>query len=353
MVGFVPNLDSCGPVLHRWPRLVRSIVCIAFAALALLPGFASAQPAATTPTLLWRHQYDVNYLWLMNVDKATPVGLPPVSGSNWVVGGMGDFDGNGTRDIIWHEKTTGAVYAWYMNGTNVQSIVGLGGVETGGVGSGWTLEAVADLDGDGVPDLLWRHSVIGAVYAWYFKNDGTHTVVGLGFMDPAQYRFVGVGQFGVDKYGPNPAAKLTGIVWSNDDPSAGFYQGCAIWLYTGRTFLFSNSLGPLGGMLAQTVADFDGDGISDVLWTKTSIGANTVFYLTDYGYAEYGQAVPYTPLGYVPAATADFNGDGMTDLVFFNAGSGYALQWLMTGRGNIPVSNSLGNVGTTWFLPPQ
>jgi hypothetical protein len=32
---------------------------------------------------------------------------------------VADFDGNGSPDILWHDQTSGAVSAWFMEGTTV------------------------------------------------------------------------------------------------------------------------------------------------------------------------------------------------------------------------------------------
>jgi hypothetical protein len=35
---------------------------------------------------------------------------------NWVLAGMGDFDGNGSTDILWRDNNTGTVAIWLLDG---------------------------------------------------------------------------------------------------------------------------------------------------------------------------------------------------------------------------------------------
>ena len=44
--------------------------------------------------------------------------------SDWVVQGVGDFNGDGKRDILWRNKSTGVISIWLMNGGAITSTVG-------------------------------------------------------------------------------------------------------------------------------------------------------------------------------------------------------------------------------------
>lgn len=61
-------------------------------------------------------------------------GSPHTVGSNWIIQGVGDFNGDGKSDILWRDSTTGEVYVWLINGT---SIVGQGSPYT--VSSDWQI----------------------------------------------------------------------------------------------------------------------------------------------------------------------------------------------------------------------
>jgi len=45
-----------------------------------------------------------------------------VGDTNFHVAGVGDYDGDGRADALWHHATTGAVWVWLMNGGSITSV---------------------------------------------------------------------------------------------------------------------------------------------------------------------------------------------------------------------------------------
>jgi hypothetical protein len=77
-----------------------------------------------------------------------------------------DLDGDGKADLVWRHSTTGQVYAWFMQGTQMVSSSALGTIAD----LGWQIVAVGDVNGDGKADLVWRHSTTGEVYGWLMQG---------------------------------------------------------------------------------------------------------------------------------------------------------------------------------------
>ena len=48
---------------------------------------------------------------------------PSITDPNWQIVGTGDFNGNGSTDILWRNPVTGVDSVWLMNGTALSSIV--------------------------------------------------------------------------------------------------------------------------------------------------------------------------------------------------------------------------------------
>ena len=120
--------------------------------------------------ILWRNSTSGDvYIWQMNgiaIASQGDVGVVSPS-SGWVIEGVGDFNGDGKADILWRNSTTGEVYIWLMNGI---SITGQGGVEVISPSSGWSVAGVGDFDGNGTSDILWRNSGTGDVYIWLMNG---------------------------------------------------------------------------------------------------------------------------------------------------------------------------------------
>ena len=79
--------------------------------------------------------------------------------TNWVIAGA---DMNG--DIFWRNTTTGDVGMWVMNGTTIAQTVDFGAVPLS-----WTIAGIGDFDGNGSTDILWRDTG-GNVGVWLLNG---------------------------------------------------------------------------------------------------------------------------------------------------------------------------------------
>jgi FG-GAP-like repeat/RTX calcium-binding nonapeptide repeat (4 copies) len=100
------------------------------------------------------------------------VGWTP--GANWKVRDTGDYNGDGTSDILLQNQNTGDCYLWEVKGTTL--------VDSGFVGwtpgPGWVAQKGGDFNDDGYSDILLQNSATGADYVW--EVHGT-TLVANGF----------------------------------------------------------------------------------------------------------------------------------------------------------------------------
>ena len=99
--------------------------------------------ADSSGDIVWRNTTTGDVaMWTMNggtVTQAVDLGVVPLS---WTVAGIGDFDGNGSTDILWRD-TSGNVGIWLMNGTSILSSTMLGNVPVS-----WSVAETGDFDGD-------------------------------------------------------------------------------------------------------------------------------------------------------------------------------------------------------------
>ena len=112
--------------------------------------------------------YGAVYIWAMDEGRIAGdgTGFVAPAGSDWVVKGVGDFNGDGKSDIVFQNiaSADGAVYIWSMDGTTIlNNGSGLPGV----AGKDWVIKGVGDFNGDGKSDLLFQNAnADGAIYVW-------------------------------------------------------------------------------------------------------------------------------------------------------------------------------------------
>ena len=252
-----------------------------------------------TADVLWQNQTTGNlYAWLMSGTTAasgasfTPAGMPD---SNWQMRGIADFDGDGDSDLLWQNQTTGALYFWFMNGTAVETGAYL---SASMADTRWQVRGAEDFNGDGVPDLLWHNQVTGQLYVWFLATSPpdrrgtgvptpTPTVVGGSYLSPSKVADANWQVRGVADFDGNGTADL---LWHNQQTGALFawFLGTGMLdtdavmtpstTVTGASYLTPSSLADLKWQIRQ-VADFNGDGRQDILWRHTVTGQLYVWYL--------------------------------------------------------------------------
>lgn len=135
------------------------------------------------PDILWRNSDSGNLsCWYMDgVLKTGGVVITGLSDLTWKVAGTGDFNGDAKQDILWRKDDTGELQMWLMNGTAVATVSPTTPAAPQDAAY-WQLQAIGDLNADGKSDLLWRHSVSGAVVYW--TMDGASKTTG-GYVTPS------------------------------------------------------------------------------------------------------------------------------------------------------------------------
>ncbi len=103
---------------------------------------------------------------------------PRVADLDWHIEGSGDFNHDGITDIVWQNSATGDVNVWFMREEPVPSYPHRRWFFNGGTNIGnvkdpaWKIVAVGDYNGDGTADLVWQNQTTGDVNAWFIKGDG-------------------------------------------------------------------------------------------------------------------------------------------------------------------------------------
>ena len=344
-VGTAPQTITFGAVSHDVMFGDLPFVISANSNSGLTPTFASITPAVcsfsgTTVTILATGTCSI----LANQAGNGTYGAVSTVTQFVIAPQADDFNADGKPDLVWQNPDQGVV-VWYMGGSQGNTYLGSNFLAPSL--TGWTVVGVADFNGDGKPDMVWQNPNQGVV-VWYMGGTQGKTYLGSTFLAAPVpgWTVVAVGDFNGDG--------KPDLVWQNPD------QGVAVWYMggsQGNTYLGSNFLTPsVPGWNVVGTADFNGDGKPDLVWQNPSQGV-LVWYMGGSQGATYLGSSWLAPVvsGWRVVGAADFNGDGIPDLVWQNQTSQQVVVWYMTGsQGNVYLgSNPLsGNVpGWTTVAP--
>jgi hypothetical protein len=239
-------------------------------------------------------------------------------GPNRRILGVGDFGGRNRSDLLFQDIDTGLVTFWvgFDGFVDNQRLVRT-------VKPGWVADAVADLDGDGKSDIVWRYvgsplnpptnpDDIGVVFVWFMKDGVVDQVKARGGA-PLNWTLVG-------------AADLRGVGTSDLIWVSPGNQIRSLTSQVNRSFV-NELIGNLpDGYTLTRLGDFDGDGKADLLfrnaqgklklWTMSGINISRQIDLPD------------SDATWSLYAIADLNGDGTMDLIFKKPDNTLVI-WLM------------------------
>jgi hypothetical protein len=124
--------------------------------------------------IFWRNLSDGEVgIWVVNgntiVKNVDFAGIP----LSWTIAGLGDFDGNGSTDILWRDNL-GNAGIWLMNGTSFMS----GGV-IGNMPLNWSIAETGDYLGNGKSDIFWTDTA-GDVQIWFMNGTSISSSTPLG-----------------------------------------------------------------------------------------------------------------------------------------------------------------------------
>ena len=303
-----------------------ALVLTAFSAPPQAPPEHSAPPpvsaaghnasSAVPPVMrmLWQNTATGDHsIWLMNgTNWDGSYALLPQEPTAWSIAGTGDFNADGSADIVWQNTVTGARLIWFMDGTSwagSYAVLPQQPIQ-------WSIAGVGDFNADGQPDLVWENTTTGDRSIWFMNGatwDGTSYA--LLPQEPVEWRIAAVADFNAD-HKPD-------LVWQNISTGER-----SIWFMDGATW-------PGNYALLQTVvpewqikaaADFDGDGDPDLVWQNISTGDRSIWLMTGSTWPGTYAALPNTPTqwsiaGMLPPDQSTPGGNVVVNVADVNAGA--------------------------------
>jgi hypothetical protein len=214
------------------------------------------------------------YLWTMDgITRKGEMFTNPdkVPDINWKIRGTGDFNADGNTDLLWQHRTTGELYVWLMEGLNR---IGAAYLNPPAVGGTWRLAGTGDFDADGSTDILWQDMKEGLIYLWYM--DGLSMKRGA-YLDPLQvadtnWKIIGTGDFDLDGQ--------VDIVWQHQTAGTVY----AWLMDGGRLRkgqLLSPDTVSRDGWELVAIADYDRDGKLDIMWRNEAAGGWMFLWFMD------------------------------------------------------------------------
>jgi FG-GAP-like repeat/Gametolysin peptidase M11 len=221
---------------------------------------------------------------------------------------VADFNGDGKADLLWRNPGTGETLMQLMNGNTV---IGGGSLM---INANWAVTNVGDFNGDGKSDLIWRNTTTGETAMWLMN--GPALLGGGSLMTNPAWMITQVADFNGDG--------KADLLWRNLTTGE-----TVIWLMNGTNIIGGGSIMSDPTWIASYVGDFNGDGKADIIWRNIATGA-TAMWLMNGASLISGGGIMADP-NWTVTHVGDFNGDGKSDLVWRNTNTGATALWLMNG----------------------
>jgi hypothetical protein len=301
-------------------------------------------------------------VWLMNGSSVASSAAPTYQGSvvtpdsSWSVQGVADFNGDGDADVLWRQASSSLLTVWLMQGATIESgnTITFQGAAVKPDAS-WDVIGIGDFNGDADADIVWRQSTTDALVDWSMNgstitSSTNFTYQGNVVAPDSTWSVVGIGNFAGNGD--------SDILWRQSATDT-----VTEWQMNGSTIESGNvvtlqgaAVKPDASWSVAGVGNFTGNGVSDVLWRQSSTGVLAMWLMDGSSLASVA-AVTYQGNLVEPDSSwniievGDFNGTANdSGILWRQSTSGMLVEWQMNGS-QIVSSQEVGSQGTP--VPPN
>jgi hypothetical protein len=203
-----------------------------------------------------------------NINLGLTLATNVTQSNPWYVVASADINRDGVPDLVWQQNpSSGWIQVWFMGGADGTTILGAANIAT----TPLKVVAAADFNGDGTPDLVLQDSS-GLVTVWYLYVSGTSPNYTITYnpvsvtTSPNSWHVVGAADFNQDGH-PD-------LVWQN--PTNGAIQ---IWYMNGVTLSSAATVAASSSLTVVATQDFNADDVPDLVLQNPSTGLLQVWFM--------------------------------------------------------------------------
>lgn len=216
------------------------------------------------------------------------------------------------------------LYVWLSNGNG-----GQGNYLASGQGphyaDGWTLVGAGDFDGVGKDELLWRNESTGQIAWWQLDLTATFRLGAIQrhfFVEPPSTLAAAAGY--VPTIADVDGDGYADIVWTSRTDNSVY-----VWINNhAGDFVRRRIADHPAGFTLFGAGDLTGNGKTALIWTNPSSSQLSWWVMNGFNVVD--QVVRSVTPGYTLSSIADYNGDGLADLLWVGT-AGDVYEWQATG----------------------
>jgi hypothetical protein len=186
--------------------------------------------------------------------------------------------------------------------------------------------------------LLWRNKSTGANALWYMDGSKFRNAKQLPSVNDQNWKIVGMADFDGDGQAD--------ILWSHKSGRN------VVWHMNGASFRYASYLLTVTdtNWEAAGVADFNDDGNPDILWRNHANGSTAVWYMNGATFQGAEQLPTVTDTNWEIVGIADFDLDGHLDILWRNTATGASAVWHLRGANFSHASYLLSVTDKNWQM---